>query len=223
MLAILPLFIAATLPAAENSNEGGSSTVLPNFNLGKNLKHSVAFLMGFGALIAGLGGWMEGSILAFLPVYCADIGLASSDVAWLLTILGVGAMTCQFAIGWLADNNGVLWTAKLCTLAAFLAIIIAILFGKGFLSLAITMFILGGVGGGLLTLGIFWATLNDTGDNLSNRVRQVSIIYTVLSATGPFVTGFVVSHTRSASLFWQQLVVMLVIYIVLFIPPHADE
>jgi MFS family permease len=223
MLAILPLFIAATLPAAENSNKGGSSTVLPSFNLGKNLKHSAAFLMGFGALIAGLGGWMEGSILAFLPVYCADIGLASSDVAWLLTILGVGAMTCQFAIGWLADNNGVLWTAKLCTLAAFLAIIIAILFGKGFLSLAITMFILGGVGGGLLTLGIFWATLNDTGDNLSNRVRQVSIIYTVLSAIGPFVTGFVVSHTRSASLFWQQLVVMLVIYIVLFIPPHADE
>jgi hypothetical protein len=85
------------------------------------------------------------------------------------------------------------------------------------------MFILGGVGGGLLTLGIFWATLNDTGDNLSNRVRQVSIIYTVLSATGPFVTGFVVSHTRSASLFWQQLVVMLVIYVVLFIQPHADE
>jgi MFS family permease len=223
MVAILPLFIASNLPAVENSNQDNTSIVLPILNLSKNLKHSIAFLMGFGALIAGLGGWMEGSILAFLPVYCADIGLASSNVAWLLTILGVGAMTCQIAIGWLADNKGVLWTAKLCASAAFLAIIISILFGKDFLSLAIVIFILGGVAGGLLTLGIFWATLNDTGDNLSNRVRQVSIIYTILSATGPFVAGFVVSHTSSASLFWQQLVVILVIFAVLFIQPHADE
>ena len=223
MVAILPLFIATTLPAVENSKESDSIKALPSFNLCKNLKHSVAFLMGFGALIAGLGGWMEGSILAFLPVYSADISLVSSDVAWLFTILGVGAMTCQFAIGWLADYKGVLWTAKLCTLAAFVAVTIAVVFGKSFISLAITMFILGGVGGGLLTLGIFWATLNDKGDNLSNRVRQVSIIYTILSASGPFVAGFIVSHTSSASLFWQQLVVILVIFAVLFIQPHADK
>lgn len=223
MVAILPLFIATTLPAVENSKESDSIKTLPSFNLGKNLKHSVAFLMGFGALIAGLGGWMEGSILAFLPVYSADIGLVSSDVAWLLTILGVGEMTCQFAIGWLADYKGVLWTAKLCALAAFVAATIAVVFGKSFISLAITMFILGGVGGGLLTLGIFWATLNDTGDNLSNRIRQVSIIYTILSATGPFVAGFIVSQAGSASLFWQQLVVILVIFTVLFIQPHADK
>lgn len=221
MFAILPLFIAATLPASELPNTVKLNIALPRFQFGKNIKQAITFLMGFGALIAGLGGWMEGSILAFLPVYCADIGLASGDVAWLLTILGVGAMTCQFAIGWLADNKGVLWTAKLCTLAAFLAIITSIIFGKDFLSLAVTMFILGGVGGGLLTLGIFWATLDDASDSLSNRVRQVSIIYTILSATGPFVAGFVVGHTGSASLFWQQLLVMLVIVIVLFKHSHA--
>jgi MFS family permease len=223
IVAILPLLIAATLPAAEDSNQGNSNTVSPSFDLGKKLKLAAAFLTGFGAIIAGLGGWMEGSILAFLPVYCADIGLASSDVAWLLAMLGVGAMTCQFAIGWLADNKGMLWTAKLCTLMAFLAIIIAILFGKDFLSLAIIMLILGGVAGGLLTLGIFWATLDNSGESLCNRVRQVSIVYTVLSATGPFAAGFIVSHTSSTSLFWQQLVVILVIYAVLFIQPHADE
>jgi MFS family permease len=223
IVAILPLLIAATLPAAEDSNQGNSNTVSPSFDLGKKLKLAAAFLTGFGAIIAGLGGWMEGSILAFLPVYCADNGLASSDVAWLLAMLGVGAMTCQFAIGWLADNKGMLWTAKLCTLMAFLAIIIAILFGKDFLSLAIIMLILGGVAGGLLTLGIFWATLDNSGESLCNRVRQVSIVYTVLSATGPFAAGFIVSHTSSTSLFWQQLVVILVIYAVLFIQPHADE
>ncbi len=215
MLAILPLFIAATLPVTERSSTIKLDDALPRFHLTKKLKQAITFLMGFGALIAGLGGWMEGSILAFLPVYCKDIGLDSSDVAWLLTILGIGAMTCQFAIGWLADNKGVLWTAKLCALAAFLALMISIIFGKDFLSLAITMFILGGVGGGLLTLGIFWATLDSTADSLNNRVRQVSIIYTLLSAAGPFIAGFVVSHSSSGSLFWQQLVVILVIVLVL--------
>ncbi|MDI1299362.1 MFS transporter [Methylotenera sp.] len=220
MLAAIPLFVAVTLPATNSSQE----IKLKDTNLGKSIKQTIAFLMGFGALIAGLGGWMEGSILAFLPMYSADIGLASSDVAWLLTILGIGAMTCQFAIGWLADNKGLLWTAKLCTFAALLAVLMATLFEKNFLNLAVAMFILGGVGGGLLTLGIFWATLADataieadhSEANLSNRVRQVSIVYTILSAAGPFISGFVVSHTGSGSLFWQQLVVILVIAIVLF-------
>lgn len=215
MVAILPLFIAATLPVAKQATSITLNDALPKLHLTQALKQAIAYLMGFGAIIAGLGGWMEGSILAFLPVYCVDIGLTSSDVAWLLTILGVGAMTCQFAIGWLADNKGVLWTASLCALAAFLAIMVAIVFGKDFVSLAITMFILGGVGGGLLTLGIFWATLDNNSDSLNNRVRHVSIIYTILSAAGPFIAGFVVSSTSSASLFWQQLVVILVIVLVL--------
>jgi len=222
MLAIIPLFIATTLSVTDGPQDNNFKD--SHLNLSKPIKQTIAFLMGFGALIAGLGGWMEGSILAFLPVYSADIGLVSSDVAWLLTILGIGATTCQFAIGWLADNKGLQWTAKLCTFAAFLAVLIAIIFDKSFLNLAVTMFILGGVGGGLLTLGIFWATLTDTTAtkanhselDLSNRVRQVSIVYTILSAAGPLVAGFVVSHAGSRSLFWQQLAIILVIAIVLF-------
>lgn len=42
-----------------------------------------------------------------------------------------------------------------------------------------------------------------TGAALTNKVRQVSIVYTCQSAAGPFVVGFVVSHTSSQSLFWQ--------------------
>jgi MFS family permease len=169
--------------------------------------------MGLGGLIAGLGGWMEGALLAFLPVYSDDVGLNTSDVAWLLTILGVGAITCQFAIGWLADRKGVVWTTLLCVLAAILAITITLLFSGNFLNLAITIFILGGVAGGLLTLGIYWATQQGSDHDLSHRMRQVSIVYTCLSAVGPLAAGFIISHTSSTSLFWQQLAVMLVLLI----------
>ena len=214
LLAIFPLFAAATIPASENSKVVLTSA-RNSFNFNQYINQSLTYLMGFGALMAGLGGWMEGSLLAFIPMYSADVGIETRDVAWLLTILGVGSMTCQIAIGWLADNKGVLWTSTLTAIAASAAVLIAIIFGKSFLSLAIVMFILGGVAGALLTLGIFWATLENSGESLSRRVRQVSIVYTTLSAAGPFVAGFIVSQTSSASLFWQLLAVIAVIIKVL--------
>lgn len=204
ILAIVPLFLAESLSAVDK-----------NSMLEQNLtKHSSLILwLGFGGLIAGLGGWMEGSIIALLPVYTADIGLASTSAAWLFTVFGVGAMICQFPIGWLADNKGVMWTAKLCALIGAIAAVIAL--NAGFATLAIAVFMFGGITAGLLTLGMIWAAQHGTGAALTNKVRQVSIIYTCLSAAGPFVAGFVVSHTSSQSLFWQQLAVIFVLSFVL--------
>ena len=56
-------------------------------------------LISYGGLIAEVGGWIEGSIIALLPVYNNDIGLIAADTAWLLMILGTGAMFCLFPIG----------------------------------------------------------------------------------------------------------------------------
>lgn len=206
MLAIPLLFMAVTLPAVDDAAINHHASTQP-----RGLMAMIGFGIAFGALIAGLGGWIEGSILALLPVYSADVGLSSSHTAWLLTILGAGAMACQFPLGWLADRKGVMWSAKLCTSLATLAIIISLIFGSNFYALAITAFLLGGVTAGLLTLGIIWATLHSTGAALTSRVRQVSIVYTTLSAAGPFAAGFIVSHTSSHSLFWQQLAVILVL------------
>ena len=89
-------------------------------------------------------------------------------------------------------------------------------FGTQFFELAIVLFLVGGISGGLLTLGIVWATQHSTGAALTNNMRQVSITYTLLSAAGPLVAGFVVSYNGSNSLFWQQLVVILVLILVLF-------
>jgi len=55
---------------------------------------------------------------------------------------------------------------------------------------------------------------------LSTKHRNLSIValnvVSTLSALGPFVAGFVVSHTSSQSLFWQMLVVVLVVLAVIF-------
>ena len=213
VIGIPPLFIASTLPAVDKAS------TIKHQQQSKSFKFSPAgifILLGYGGLIAGIGGWIEGSLVALLPVYNADIGLNAADTAWLLTILGTGAMFCQFPIGWLADTKGVNWTAKLCALTGLVGIIVAMVFSTHFFALAIALFLVGGISGGLLTLGIIWATQHSTGAALTNNMRQVSTTYTLLSAAGPLLAGFVVSHSNSSSLFWQQLVVILVLILVLF-------
>ncbi|HSH71834.1 MAG TPA: MFS transporter [Methylophilaceae bacterium] len=217
MIAIPPLFIATTLAAVDETAADTSQSAKPGINTG--MRQHLVFWLGFGGLIAGLGGWIEGSLLALLPVYVTDIGLSSTDTAWLLTVLGIGAMVCQYPIGWLSDHKGVLYTAKLCAAFGIISAIVALTAGHYLHALSITAFLVGGVGGGLLTLGMVWATQHGTGSAITNRVRQVSIIYTTLSALGPMCAGFIVSHTSSTSLFWQQLAVMLVLAAVLLRRP----
>ncbi len=207
-LSILPLFVAAGISAtnidaaSEPANKNGAAF---NFAL---------LFISFGGLIAGLGGWIEGSLFALLPVYNADIGLTSRETAWLLTILGVGLMVFQFPIGWLADHKGVRWTTKLCGFVAFATTLFTIIFGTQLYPLALAMLLFGGFSGGLLTLGIIWATQHSAGAELTNNIRQVSVTYTLLSAAGPLTTGFIISHSSSASLFWQQLAALGVLFFV---------
>ena len=209
-LAIAPLFAATQLPATDVA----SSQSVQRTSIW-------IFWLGLGGLVAGLGGWIEGSIIALLPVYTSDIGFAN-NTAWLFTIFGIGAMLCQFPVGWLSDHKGVLWTGKLCAMIGALAIMLALYFNQAMLALTVSIFLLGGITAGLLTLGMIWAAQHGTGAALTAKVRQVSIVYTSLSAAGPFVSGIVVNHSSSQSLFWQQLVVIFVLLTVLFKAKSSD-
>ncbi len=185
------------------------------------LSLNIKYWLGFGAVVAGLGGYVEGSLLALLPVYSADVGLTAKDAAWLLTIFQIGAMTFQFPIGWMADHYGLINTTKLCAAIALASLIFIISFGQSLNLLLIAIFILGGVIAGTLSLGIIWAVQNNTGAALTQKVRLVSIVYTLLSAAGPFVSGFVVGRVGSNSLFGQQLVVIFVLIVVLLKQKNA--
>lgn len=206
LLAVPPLFVATQL-AVSDGTKAQHATPLIN---------KVTFWLGLGGMIAGTGGWIEGSLLALLPVYNADLALSSQDSAWLFTLFGIGTFVWQYPIGCLADKKGVIASAKLCALVGFLAISLILMAAKSVMILAGCIVMLGGVTAGLLTLGMIWATQHNDGATLANRMRQASITYTLLSAAGPFLAGFVVHHSSSQSLFWQQLVVIFVLTIVLY-------
>ena len=219
-LGILPLFMAFPMAAVDPT---AISKSLASVKSSQFSFKRMMLLFSYGGFIAGIGGWIEGSLIALLPVYISDIGLYAAYTAWLLTILGVGLMLFQFPIGWLADKKGVNWTAKLCALIGLGGIVVAMLLGTHFYALAVALFLLGGVSGAMLTLGLVWATQHGKGAQLTNNLRQVSITYTLLTAIGPLVAGFVVSHTNSASLFWQQLVVIIVLVLILFKQPAMSQ
>ena len=131
--------MAFTLPAMD------TTATSKNLTIGNSSQFSfkrIMLLLSYGGFIAGIGGWIEGGLIALLPVYNTDIGLHTTDTAWLLTILGVGLMLFQYPVDWLADTKGVNWTTKLCALIGLAGTLIAVVFGTYFFALEIALFFL---------------------------------------------------------------------------------
>ena len=194
LLAVAPLGAATLLSSSPAAAERPPAAAEPAWH--QRAWRGLGLLAGIslGAWLAGLGGWIEGGLLALLPVYATDQGLTSTEAAWLLTLLGVGATASQLPIGWLADVKGGVWTARLGTGLAGAATLLVLL-QPGAASLAAMALTLGAVTGGLLTLGMVFASSGADGAAITARVRQVSITYTTLSGIGPLVAGAVVSQS----------------------------
>lgn len=220
----IPLYFARSISAQNSDN-----TTQPNPNKNQNsgskftVRIQLKFWLGFGAIVAGLGGYIEGSLLAFIPVYTSDIGYSAADAAWLLTLFQVGAMVFQFPVGWMADHFGLLKTTKICAAIAFASLGMAIAYGTQLHALTVIILMLGGSIASTLSLGIIWAVHQNTGANINSKVKQVSVTYTTLSATGPLITGVVISGTSSSSLFWQQLILVLVLIGFLYWQKKIDQ
>jgi MFS family permease len=188
-------------------------------------------MISLGAWLAGLGGWIEGALLGLMPVFAADHGLASADTALLMALLGVGGVLFQFPIGWLADLRGVAWAARWATAFAGTITLLTLgwaagLWGDGTAgsaawALGALAVVIGGVSPGLLTLGLTHATQDPRGAAITAQVRQVSLVYTLLSAAGPLAAGSLIEATGSSlALLWQQLAVVGLLA-VLLLRPHG--
>jgi MFS family permease len=186
-------------------------------------------MLSLGAWLAGLGGWIEGALLGLMPVFAADQGLASADTALLTALLGVGGVLFQFPIGWLADLRGVAWAARWATAFAGTITVLTLgwaagLWGDGTpgsaaWALGALAVVIGGVSPGLLTLGLTHATQDPRGAAITAQVRQVSLVYTLLSAAGPLAAGSLIEATGSSlALLWQQLAVVGLLAALLFWP-----
>jgi MFS family permease len=158
-----------------------------------------------GSLIAGLGGAMEGAVLGLFGRFGQEHGLAPDQLAWMLSILGGGAMLMQWPLGWLADHLGLRRTSWAAIgLTAGCAALLLCRPGQPWL--AVGVFLLGGALAGYLTLGMVAATAGLDDADMATEVGRVSLAYSAMSAIGPVAAGIMMSLAGGEALMWLVLV-----------------
>ncbi len=125
------------LPAEDNAREG-SIDLAGNF-----LSYGVAWGQGF----------LEGSMVALMPVYLLATGLSQENVGWLMSSIMIGVITLQVPVAWLADRLGRTAVLMLCH-AVTIAVLVTILCGVSVPLLAACLFLAGACSSAFYPLGL---------------------------------------------------------------------
>ena len=89
-LALLAICLPRELPEPESGGARGG--IIP----GNVLSLGTAWSQGF----------LEGGMLALLPIYLLAAGLSEAAVSWLMSGLMIGIIVAQVPVAWLADRLG---------------------------------------------------------------------------------------------------------------------
>ncbi|WP_374356724.1 MFS transporter [Chitinimonas sp.] len=201
LLAALPLYLARAYRVPAHADHESASSF-------------AAWLRGLarpGALIAGLGGLMEGALLGLFAAYAGWRGLDTAQAAWLLSAYGAGAMLLQFPLGWLVDHRGLrVGTVVTAVLTAVCAVLLWPGLCNGW-TLGALMFVFGGAQAGFLTLGMIAATDGLGGAEMAGEVSRVSLAYSGLSALGAPLVGLLISASSGAALLVFTVIVALLL------------
>lgn len=176
-LAGFPILLAARL-APDVSRPGKARRFL-----------SVLLLAPAGMAGGFIGGFAETSYLALLPNVAIAGGLNQAEALWLLSLLTIGGVALQFAIGWLADKAPRM-RVTLALAAVFIALTLALPFWLAVpFAAASTAFLLGGVILGFYTLGL--AIVGEAvgpGDLVAANAAFL-VMYQVGAILGPAAAG----------------------------------
>jgi len=182
ILSIIPFVLVARLAPSADTSDTGAGNVL------KALSWVPVAMVG-----AFLAGFIELTHLSLLPTAGLASGLDQSAVLLLLTLFLVGALTLQFAFGWLADK---LPTVQLTiTLAIILSAVCLLipaalpvpLFGP------IVIFAVGGLIYGLYTVAL--AIVGELKNSADTGPANAAFImcYQAGGIAGPIIAGAVMS------------------------------
>jgi MFS family permease len=133
-------------------------------------------------------GFLEGGMVALLPIYLLSVGLSHEMASWLMGGLMVGVILAQAPLAWLADRLGRALVLVGCSLAALLGIS-CLLWTGGVAWLALWLFVAGACSGALYPLGLALLGERTPAAGLSRAGAWFLAINCAGSITGPAVTG----------------------------------
>jgi MFS family permease len=174
-------------------------------------RHPLAFgrhFLSFGS--AWSQGFLEGAMMALLPVYLLASGLSETGVGWLMSGMMIGVIVCQVPVAWLADRLG--RTAVLLGCYAVTAGALGTLFhGTNRFGLAVCLFVAGACSSALYPLGLALLGERLPPSGLARAGAWYLAINCIGSVTGPVVAGAAMDRFGNAAVFVAGMVAVVVI------------
>lgn len=157
----------------------------------------------FGMLM--LGG-IYSVLYAMSPVYATIRGLSVADTSFFISAIFVGAMLCQFPIGWLSDkmDRRILIIATTAVGAA--TSMTAMYYGDNLTVLMMSAFVLGGSANPLYALLVAYANDYLEQEQMAAAAGGMLFINGLGAMTGPIVVGYAMSTLGTE---WYFIILLL--------------
>ena len=155
-----------------------NSTRAP-LNLGRNF---LAYGSGWSQ------GFLEGGMVALLPIYLLSVGLTHDAVGWLMAGLMIGVILAQAPMAWLADRLGRAAVLAGCNIVTLLGVG-CLLWAGGVVWLAFWLLVIGACSGALYPLGLAVLGERTAPADMSRAGARFLAINSVGSLIGPVVAG----------------------------------
>jgi MFS family permease len=175
-------------PAMPSAND---DEVRPPLDFARNL-------LAFGS--AWSQGFLEGGMIALLPIYLLAVGLSPSAVSWLMGGLMIGVIGAQAPVAWLADRLGRRRILLGCNLVTLLGIG-CLMLPVGTSWLAVWLFVVGACSGAFYPMGLAVLGERTPPASLARANAWFLAINCAGSLTGPAVAGAAMDWFGDGALF----------------------
>jgi MFS family permease len=161
--------------------------------------------LGFGRNLLSFGsawsqGYLEGGMVALMPVYLLAVGLSETGAGWLMGGIMIGVIVSQVPVAWLADRLGRTVVLLGCYLVTTGALVL-LYSGVNLKGMAVCLFLAGACSGAFYPLGLAILGERVAVAGLARASAWYLAINCFGSLIGPIVTGAAMDQFGKQAMF----------------------